>query len=242
MKLEDLDLSKNISSKSEYTEALEKSQVALLHYQRKLLTTKRNLVLVFEGPDAAGKGGVIKRITESTDPRSLRVYSIVKPTTEEYRHHYLWRFWNRLPPYGDIAIFDRSWYGRVLVERVEKFATDAEWKRAFGEINEFERQLADDGSIILKFYLQISKKEQLERFKKREADPLKCWKMSEEDWRNRKRWDDYLEAANAMLEITNKRYAPWLVVEAEHKWYARVKCLRAIVRTLENELGPLKID
>jgi polyphosphate kinase 2 (PPK2 family) len=147
-----------------------------------------------------------------------------------------------LPAYGEIAIFDRSWYGRVLVERVEKFAKEEEWKRAYAELNNFEEQLADDGAIILKFYLQIGKDEQLNRFKKRESDPLKRWKMSEEDWRNRRSWEKYIEAADDMFEKTHKKWAPWYLVEAEHKWYARIKVLRNIVKALENHLGPVTMD
>jgi AMP-polyphosphate phosphotransferase len=241
-RLEDLDLSKEVESKSDYNESIHNLQIELLHYQRKLISSKRALLLAFEGPDAAGKGGTIKRATEMLDPRYLRVHPIVKPTTEEYRHHYMWRFWNKLPAYGEITIFDRSWYGRVLVERIESFCTEEEWARAYDEINNFEGQLADDGMIILKFYLQISKEEQLRRFKKREADPLKRWKMSEEDWRNRSRWNQYITAANDMFAKTNKKKAPWHLIEAEHKWYARVKTLRIIVRALQKELGPISLE
>jgi AMP-polyphosphate phosphotransferase len=238
-RIEELDLTKEIKGKTEYYEGLEALQLSLLSYQRNLLESKRTLILVFEGPDAAGKGGAIKRMTEVLDPRSVRVYAVVKPTTEEYRHHYLWRFWNRLPAYGEIAVFDRSWYGRVLVERIEKFCTIDEWQRAFSEINDFEKLLTDDGAIILKFYLSIGKEEQLRRFKKREAEPLKRWKMNDEDWRNRKKWDDYVECANDMVLKTNKKNAPWILVEAEHKWYARIKVMRSVVKALEENLGPI---
>src|SRR5690606_35593818 len=153
------------------------------------------LIILFEGPDAAGKGGAIKRVVERLDPRLLRVNSIVKPTQEEYLHHYLWRFWSKLPQTGQSVIFDRSWYGRVLVERVEGFATEKEWKRAYGEINDLERMLCDNGAIIVKFYLHISKDEQLMRFRRREADPYKHWKINEEDWRNRRKWNEHNAAA-----------------------------------------------
>ena len=234
--LDQLDLSKQIEDKGKYKEKLDKYQLELLHLQRILQQSRRNLILVFEGPDAAGKGGVIKRSVEILDPRTIRVYSIVKPTPEEDKHHYMWRFWNKLPPYGDIAIFDRSWYGRVLVERVEEFATKPEWKRAYEEINSFERLLVDDGTILLKFYLQITKEEQLVRFKKREADPYKHWKINTEDWRNRDKWDLHNEAAEDMFANTSTKYAPWMLVEANYKWYARLKVLKTIVRKLESEL------
>ncbi len=156
-----------------------------------------------EGPDASGKGGAIKRLVERLDPRLVKSIQSSSPRPE-YRHHYMWRFWNKLPSYGEAAIFDRSWYGRVLVERVEHFATDDEWKRAYREINEFERQLTDDGVILVKLYLHVTKDEQLSRFKRRASDPYKHWKISDEDWRNRKKWDQHVEAA----EDISKRQAP----------------------------------
>ncbi|MDE1170998.1 MAG: hypothetical protein PW734_07305 [Verrucomicrobium sp.] len=234
-RLRRLDLSKDVS-KAEYQATLKKLQLRLLERQLRLRQDKRSLILVFEGPDASGKGGVIKRVTEHLDPRSVRVYSVLKPTTEEYAHHYMWRFWTRLPAYGEIAIFDRSWYGRVLVERAEKFATDAEWKRAYREINEFERQLADDGAILLKFYLSIGKEEQLRRFREREADPAKYWKMTEEDWRNRRKWDRYLDYAQDMVNKTDHRHAPWHLVEGNSKSFARLKVLKTIVAALDRQL------
>lgn len=239
LKIQNLDLSKEMGDKKDYEKKLEELQLGFLLYQRLLIEKKRNIIFVFEGPDAAGKGGVIKRVTEKLDPRFVKVYSIVKPTSEEYKHHYLWRFWTKLPPHGELAIFDRSWYGRVLVERIEKFATKEEWKRAFQEINDFERTLTDSGTIILKFYLHMSKEEQLRRFKKREGDPYKRWKMNEEDWRNREKWDQYIEAANEMFEKTNHKNAPWHLIESEHKWYARIKTLKAIHQTLIQELGKI---
>jgi polyphosphate kinase 2 (PPK2 family) len=167
-----------------YRVKIKEYQLRLLNLQLALMESKHGLLVVVEGPDAAGKGGAIKRLVEKLDPRTFRVYSIVKPTQEEYQHHYLWRFWSKLPPYGQTAIFDRSWYGRVLVERVEGFASPTEWKRAYREINEFERLLVEDGTLIIKVYLHITKEAQLDRFKRREADPLKHWKITEEDWRN----------------------------------------------------------
>lgn len=217
----------------EYKKKLKEAQLKLLSWQRKLTETKSSVIIVMEGPDAAGKGGAIKRVVEKLDPRLLKVHSIVKPTAEEHGHHYLWRFWNKLPHYGQSVIFDRSWYGRVLVERVERFCKEDEWKRAYREINEFERQLMDDGALILKFYLFISKEEQLKRFKAREADPYKHWKISDEDWRNRRHWKENIVAAEDMLRSTSTVRAPWNVIGANYKWDTRVKVVRAIVDAME---------
>ncbi len=217
----------------DYKKRLKEAQLELLHWQRKLQETKSNVIIVTEGPDAAGKGGAIKRIVEKLDPRLYKVHSIIKPTNEEYTHHYLWRFWNKLPTQGQIVIFDRSWYGRVLVERVEKFCTEEEWKRAYREINEFERQLVDDGSLILKFYLFIDKDEQLKRFKAREADPYKHWKISDEDWRNRRHWKENVAAAEDMLKLTSTDRAPWHVIGANYKWHTRVKMVKTVVDAFE---------
>jgi polyphosphate kinase 2 (PPK2 family) len=229
--LDQLDQNKSVEQE-EYRTKIKEYQLRLLNLQRALMETRHNLVVIVEGPDAAGKGGAIKRLVEKLDPRTFRVYSVVKPTQEEYQHHYLWRFWSKLPLYGQIAIFDRSWYGRVLVERVEGFATPVEWKRAYREINEFERLLAEDGTLIVKVYFHITKDEQLDRFKRREADPLKHWKITEEDWRNRRKWAEHNEAAEDMFEQTWTHYAPWTVVEANFKWFARLKFLRTTIRAL----------
>ncbi|MDZ4816512.1 MAG: UDP-galactose-lipid carrier transferase [Verrucomicrobiota bacterium] len=237
LRLTDLDLTKQIDSKSEYKEKLKELQLDLLHYQRKILESKRSIMLIFEGPDAAGKGGVIKRITERTDPRLLRVYSVIKPTSEEYKRHYLWRFWTRIPPYGQIAIFDRSWYGRVLVEKIENFATKEEWSRAYKEINNFEKTLSDDGAILLKFYIHISKEEQLSRFKARQANPYKHWKINDEDWRNRRKWDEYTQAAEEVFKLTSTKEAPWHLIEGEFKWYARIKVLKTLVKRVHEEFA-----
>jgi polyphosphate kinase 2 (PPK2 family) len=218
----------------DYRVRIKEYQLRLLNLQRALMVSNHSVVIVVEGPDAAGKGGAIKRLVEKLDPRTYRVYSIVKPTQEEYRYHYFWRFWNKLPPYGQMAIFDRSWYGRVLVERVEGFASPIEWKRAFREINEFERLLVEDGTSIVKVYFHITKEEQLERFKRREADPLKHWKITEEDWRNRRKWDQHNEAAEEMFEQTGTPFASWTVLEANFKWYARLKFLKTTIRALES--------
>jgi len=223
-------------TEKEYREKLKNQELKLLELQRRLVEAKINVVVIFEGPDAAGKGGAIKRLVERLDPRLLRVYSTIKPTTDEYQHHYLRRFWIRLPGYGQIAIFDRSWYGRVLVERVEGFATKAEWQRAYQEINEMERVLAKDGSLILKFYLHIDKNEQLLRFKRRQADPYKHWKINDEDWRNRRHWNQHSAAAEEMFARTSTTAAPWHVIPANYKWYARLKVVTIVAACLEKAL------
>jgi polyphosphate kinase 2 (PPK2 family) len=216
-----------------YKEELRTYQLQFLALQRKLATGKGTLMVIFEGPDAAGKGGAIKRLVEKLDPRTIRVYSIVKPTAEEYRHHYLWRFWSKIPAEGEMAIFDRSWYGRVLVERVEGFAAKEDWRRAYDEINAFEETLFHSGCVIVKLYLHITKEEQLERFKKREADPAKAWKINEEDWRNREHWDEHNMAAEDMFARTSTRHAPWHLVAANFKWHTRVRVLKTLCSRLE---------
>lgn len=221
----------------DYKRELKEQQFKLLQLQRRLSETKHSVIVLFEGPDAAGKGGCIKRCLERLDPRLVRVYSVVKPTAEEYQHHYLWRFWNKLPARGQIAVFDRSWYGRVLVERVEKFASVPEWQRAYREINEFERQLADDNAIIIKFYLHITKDEQLARFRRRQADPYKHWKINDEDWRNRRKWNAHNEAALEMFEKTHTPEAPWHVVPANFKWHARLEVIKTLVERIEKQLS-----
>ena len=228
------DLEHKSIEEPEYRQKLKEQELKLLQFQRRLAETKHSLVVVFEGPDAAGKGGCIKRLVERLDPRLVRVYSIIKPTAEEYQHHYMWRFWNKLPPYGQLAVFDRSWYGRVLVERVEGFATEEEWKRAYGEILQFENLLMDDKAILIKFYLHISKDEQLVRFKRREEDPLKHWKISDEDWRNRKKYSEHNRAAEEMFARTSTPGSPWHVIGGNYKWYARLKVVKTVVERLAN--------
>jgi AMP-polyphosphate phosphotransferase len=202
---------------------------------------KRPVVLVLEGWDAAGKGGAIKRLTEKLDPRGYIVHAIAAPAGDDKSHHYLYRFWRRLPPRGNMAIFDRSWYGRVLVERVEGFARADEWQRAYAEINEFERQLVEFGTILCKFWLHISPEEQLRRFEERQSDTYKVWKLTDEDWRNREKWPQYEQAADEMLLRASTPAAPWTVVEAEDKRFARIKVLGTVVRRLEEELGKVKL-
>jgi len=233
--LDDLDQEKSLKHE-DYRKQLKKYQLELLNAQLFLRERKRSVILVMEGPDAAGKGGAIKRMTERLDPRLVRVYSIVKPTPDELAHHYLWRFWTKLLPHGQIAVFDRSWYGRVLVERVEKFCTPVEWKRAYEEINAFEQLLVDDGAIFIKCFLQVDTDEQLLRFKRREEDPYKHWKISDEDWRNRRHWKEHNEAAEDMLEKTSTEVAPWTVIPANFKWYARVKLVKTVAERVTNAL------
>ena len=218
-----------------YKSQLKQRQLQLIKLQLKLAESHKNSVLIVaEGPDAAGKGGAIKRLVEKLDPRTLRVYSTVKPTEDELGRHYLWRFWTRLPARGRIAVFDRSWYGRVLVERVEEFASETEWRRAYREINEFERMLMDDGTVILKFYFHVTKEEQLRRFKRREDDPYKSWKINDEDWRNRQHWDQHNQAAEEMFERTSSDGAPWHLIAGNYKWHARLEMLKVTLKALED--------
>jgi len=237
--LAELDQEKALDQE-DYKRQLKKYQLEVLNHQLQLRESRSSVIIVMEGPDAAGKGGAIKRLVERLDPRLIRVYSVVKPSPEEYQHHYMWRFWKRIPAYGEIAIFDRSWYGRVLVERVEGFCSSSEWKRAYREINEFERQLTDDGAIIIKLYLQITKDEQLDRFKRRESDPYKHWKISDEDWRNRRHWKEHNSAAEDMFDKTSTPESPWHVIPANYKWYARVRVAKLVARTLKEHLGKTK--
>jgi polyphosphate kinase 2 (PPK2 family) len=194
------------------------------------------LCLVFEGWDASGKGGAIKRLTAQLDPRHVRYASYAAPTADEKRHHYLHRFAPAIPGWGGMAVIDRSWYGRVLVERVEGFATEEEWQRAYDEINGFEHTLAADGMIIGKFWLEVSDAEQLKRFKKREKDPLKTYKLTDEDWRNRKKRPAYEDAVDEMLERNDTAWAPWIVVEGDNKKWARVKVMDEAIALIENGL------
>jgi polyphosphate kinase 2 (PPK2 family) len=237
MVLEALDLENAKLDPEDYRVKLRKYQLQLFDLEEIVRSAKRSVVLVFEGSDAAGKGGAIKRVTERLDPRGYIAHSIAAPQGEDKTHHYLYRFWRRLPPRGRICIFDRSWYGRVLVERVEKFCSEAEWKRAYREINEFERQLVRFGTILCKFWIQISKEEQLRRFEERRGDPLKSWKLTDEDWRNREKWDAYAEAVEDMLVKTSTKTAPWTIVEGNDKGFARVKILRTICEAIERGVG-----
>lgn len=200
------------------------------------------LCVVFEGWDASGKGGAIKRLVAPLDPRHVRVVQFAAPTHDEKRHHFLWRFWKVLPGWGGMAVFDRSWYGRVLVERVEGFATDEQWGRAYREIVDFERTLADEGLIMVKFWLHLSPEEQLRRFEARRTDPLKGWKLTEEDWRNRERRADYEAAVEDMLGLTDHPAGPWTLVEADSKRFARVKVVESVVAAIESGMRERGLD
>ncbi len=233
--LKNLDFSKSIPD-DKYGQRLEKLQGELNRLTRRLYEKKRSMTIVFEGPDAAGKGGAIRRLRAGMDVRDTRVIAIAAPTEEERAHPYLWRFWGHLPRLGKITIYDRSWYGRVLVERIEGFCAKEDWQRAFAEINAFEEQLANFGTILIKCWLAITPQEQLRRFKEREETPYKQYKITKEDWRNRAKWDAYEASAVEMFEKTSTPGAPWTLVEAVDKNFARVKVLETVVRRLKREL------
>lgn len=234
-RLHDLDLSAKLD-KETYNQKLEGLQYEMLNAQQFLHNNKIGLILVFEGMDAAGKGGAIKRVTEKIDPRGYIVHPISAPQPHELRYNYMHRFWRKLPQHGQIGIFDRSWYGRVLVERVEGFATKKEWSRAFDEINQFEKMLTDGNYIIVKYWLHVSKEEQLQRFLDRENDPYKAWKLTDEDWRNRDKWEKYEEATEEMFEKTDTKNAPWVLVPGNNKRYARIHVLEEALRLIEENL------
>ena len=227
-----LDLDLTVSQR-EYKKGIGEFQERLREIQYQLYRVRRPLVVVFEGPDAAGKGGCIKRLTQDLDPRGYQVVPTAAPNDWERAHHYLWRFWTAFPKAGHVAIFDRSWYGRVLVERVEGFCSEGEWRRAYGEINEMEDQWVRYGALMVKFWLHIGQDEQLRRFEEREKTPSKNWKITPEDWRNREKWPRYEEAAEEMLLRTSTPGAPWVVVEANSKEFARLKVLRQVVEMAE---------
>ncbi len=223
-------------SKAKYEQEIGPLQVRLRELEFQIYKRQVPVLCVFEGWDAAGKGGAIKRITEMLDPRGFTVSAFAAPKGDERTHHYLWRFWKALPRAGQLGVWDRSHYGRVLVERVEGFCTYDEWRRAFREINEFEAHQHSYGMVICKFWLHITQKEQLRRFKDRELDPFRSYKLTEEDWRNRAKWNEYSAAVEDMLLHCSTNYAPWTVVEANDKLYARVKVLRTVVQRMEQGL------
>jgi AMP-polyphosphate phosphotransferase len=233
--LETLDLTHALDRQS-YVREVTRRQIQLRELGYRVYLQKRPVIIVFEGWDAAGKGGAIKRITEKLDPRGYVVYPISSPYGEGRTRHYLYRFWRRLPERGQIAIFDRSWYGRVLVERVEGFAREAEWKRAYKEINSFERQLRDFGAILVKFWIHISREEQLRRFEERKTIGYKAWKLTEEDWRNREKWAAYEEAVEQILIKTSTGTATWTLIEGNDKYWARTKVLAKLVKILSAQL------
>ena len=222
--------------KSAYEVALARAQGRLNLLHRKARRRGLSTILVFEGWDAAGKGGAIRRVASALDAREYQVIPVAAPTDEERAQHYLWRFWRHLSRAGRLTVFDRSWYGRVLVERVEGFADDAEWQRAYDEINDFEAQLIAHGIVLVKYWVHISKDEQLRRFKQRERLAHKRWKLTDEDWRNRKRWKAYEKAVDDMVARTSPRHAPWTLIEGDDKNYARLKVLRTLADRLARAL------
>lgn len=229
-----------ICPKEIYKKKLKKLQkkIALLHNE--LYRRRIPVVIGFEGWDAGGKGGAIRRLTATMDPRGFVVNPVCAPNDIEKVHHYLWRFWKTMPKAGHIAIYDRTWYGRVMVERIEGFCTEQEWKRAYREINDMEKDLADAGAIVLKFWMHIDREEQAKRFRERQENPEKQWKITEEDWRNREKWDAYEEAVNEMLIRTSTPYAPWIVVEGNDKRYARIKVLETVAEAIEKRIAEEK--
>lgn len=235
--LSSIDFSDSILiNKNEYQKKLKKWQKKMLQVQQAYFHQNRKAILVFEGWDASGKGGAIRRITEKLDPRGVTVHPISAPTAQEQSKHYLHRFQARLPEAGSIAIFDRSWYGRVLVERIEGYATEHEWQRAYQEVNEFERCLMDDGVKIIKIFMHISPEEQLKRFEERLNNPVKRWKLTTEDIRNRERWDDYEISTDEMFKYTSTKTAPWHIIRGNHKWFARIDVLKTVVNQLAQDV------
>ena len=237
--LSGIDLSKTMTREA-YKKEIDRLQKKLELLHSELYRLRIPVVLGFEGWDAGGKGGAIRRLTSHLDPRGYQVCPTAAPNDVEKKHHYLWRFWNRMPKAGHIAIFDRTWYGRVMVERIEGFGREEEWRRAYQEINEMESHLVNAGAVVLKFWLQIDKDEQKRRFEERMRIPEKQWKITDEDWRNREKWDQYELAVNEMLVRTSTTYAPWIVVEGNCKYYARVKVLRTVVEALEKKIAQVK--
>lgn len=237
--LSKVDLSLSLT-KEEYKAKLEKLQEKIERLHGEIYRRRIPVVLGFEGWDAGGKGGAIKRLTEKMDPRGYVVNPTASPNDIERAHHYLWRFWTNMPKAGHVAIFDRTWYGRVMVERIEGFCSDAEWQRAYREINDMEKDLTDAGAIVIKFWMQIDKDEQERRFTDRQNNPDKRWKITDEDWRNREKWDQYEVAVNEMLIRTSTPKAPWVVVEGNDKYYARIKVLETVAEAIEARLKEKK--
>ena len=235
-KLKDVELEGKTIDEEKYQKELKKLQSRLGELHNRLYRKRVPVIITYEGWDAAGKGGNIKRVTGALDPRGYEVQPIASPEPHEKARHYLWRFWTRLPKDGHIAIFDRTWYGRVMVERLEGFCSENDWKRAYNEMNEFEKELADWGAVIIKFWVQIDKDTQLARFEDRQNTPEKQWKITDEDWRNREKWDQYEEAVNEMLKKTSTTFAPWHILESVDKKYARIKALKIIIKELEKAL------
>ena len=235
-KLQDVELEGKVIEEEEYRKELKELQKRLGELHNRVYRKRVPVIITYEGWDAAGKGGNIKRITGALDPRGYEVHPIASPEPHEKARHYLWRFWTRLPKDGHIAIFDRTWYGRVMVERLEGFCSENDWKRAYNEMNEFEKELYDWGAVVIKFWVQIDKDTQLERFTDRQNNPEKQWKITDEDWRNREKWDLYEDAVNEMLKKTSTTYAPWHILESVDKKYARIKALKIVIEELEKAL------
>lgn len=233
--LHEIDLSLDLTPE-EYKERKKDLQKRLGILHNKMYLQRVPVILAFEGWDAGGKGGAIKRITQSIDPRGYEVVPIASPNDIEKAHHYLWRFWEKFPKDGHMAIFDRTWYGRVLVERIEGFATEQEWRRAYAEINNMEANLVNAGAVVLKFWMHIDRDEQANRFKQRQDTPEKQWKITDEDWRNREKWDEYEKAVDEMVVRTSTKDAPWFIIEANSKLYARIKVMEIVVEALERVL------
>ncbi|OGQ92228.1 MAG: polyphosphate kinase [Deltaproteobacteria bacterium RIFOXYA12_FULL_58_15] len=231
IRLSKLDMRKSLAH-DKYEEKLNELQLLMLRIQRSYHQNKHRAVILFEGWDAGGKGGAIKRLTEKLDPRGYAVYPIGAPSAEDQGRHYLYRFWQRLPSPGEIVVFDRSWYGRVLVERVDGYAKKRAWQRAYTEINEMERLLIDDGVHVVKIFMHISREEQLRRFTERLRDPYKSWKFTEDDIINHEKWESYEAAIDEMLERTSTQSVPWNVIAGNNKHYARVRVLQTVTRAL----------
>ncbi len=246
-RLDELDLSQSLSRKEE-TLQLERAWARVSHLRLTLggQIGEREIgppvCVLFEGWDASGKGGAIKRLVAEIDSRHVRVHQFAAPTPDEKRHHFLWRFWPYLPGWGGMAIFDRTWYGRVLVERVEDLATREQWLRAYDEINSFERTLTDEGMILVKLWMHISFDEQLKRFERRKKNPLKAWKLTDEDWRNRDKRDAYVGAVEDMLARTDEPNAPWSVIPADSKRYARVTVIETVIERIEDGMRERGIE
>jgi AMP-polyphosphate phosphotransferase len=246
-RLDELDLTKSLS-RTEEARQLDRAWERLAQLRLTLggqigsRELGQPLCVLFEGWDASGKGGSIKRLVAPLDPRHVRVVQFAAPTYDEKRHHFLWRFWLRLPGWGGMAVFDRSWYGRVLVERVEGFATREQWLRAYDEINGFERTLVNEGMILVKIWLHVSDAEQLKRFERRKKDPLKSWKLTDEDWHNREKRPEYLEAVEDMIARTDETSAPWQLIEGDSKRYARVRVIETVIARIEEGMRGYGIE
>lgn len=234
--LENINLRRKLS-REEYKRVLPGLQSRLYDLEKACWDHGVPTIVVFEGWDATGKGSTISTLTERMDPRGFKLYPITAPRTYEQQRPWLWRFWLKVPDRGETVIFDHSWYGRVLEERVEHVIPEKEWRQAYRDITEFERMLADDGTVFVKFFLHISKKEQKKRFEAIEADPLEAWRVTDADWERHKKYNKYLAAAEEMLELTDSEYAPWTIVEATSKWFARKKVFDTVIAAMQERLG-----